>query len=407
MDLMTIIDNLDDCYPHFCSTLPSSGIISFTPTANISVPATISSDTDLFIQTNSEDSFRLVTNQKLHVFPFEIQSYTVDSLTLYCYSKHFTWLAKKPLSLRLTEFSEAHIHYLAELATKKISLKVNDQYVPVIIQFATIKPSTHPYELLNNFCNLPYHFLVLELYIEDDLILTSQQLQLYFNQPMYHFSESIDLHINSVPVFNTIKTRSEPIRILNTRLEYPIIPEVQLSASYLKLCTEKVNFFLAADFVTANHQSIISLPITCHQHNLYQSVTTGKVLFYQKSHDTISSINLISRLRPPIYPVFKLQFLIVLTILDFDYITKQDHTKQLKDFLKLHNRQSLASINQLIESIYAVNLTPIHINTLNYNLQFSTTHPLQPFLLHVLHYFFEKHRPINTHIKVSYALPTL
>lgn len=407
MDLLTIIDNLDECYPHFCSTLPSSALLMFTPIPNLSTPLTIEKNTILYMKMDHTDHYQLMTNATLFVFPFKIHEHTAYSITLSCLTNHFIWPADTPLRVTLKESDLVTLQCFAELARTKISLKINDHYISTSVKLAYIENSVNPYEQVNIFCNLPHQLLTLHIYPERELIVNSEQLCIYFNPPLNDFHNSFNYLINTISAFNIVKTRSEPIRILNTRLEYAINPDSQLIGGQLELCSNKTHFLLSPEFVAANHQSIISLPIICHQPNLFQSITTSNVSFYEHEQDHIRSISLINKLTPPIDPVIKLQLLKLLTLLNFDYLNTRDPTNQLKEFLHLHNRQQLPIIKELIESIYQVTITPIHTNTLNYQLHFSINHPLQPFLLALLRYFFKQHRPINTHVEVNHALPTV
>lgn len=396
-----IIDNLDETYPHFCSIMPSGGLVQFTPTPSITQPININRGTQLFNITDQVDHYRLSTQYDCYSFPFIIDKITDHTVRLRCLADSFIWPANTPLLLQLVNSDDDYsslTHHLHNCA-----LNINKQPIDAVIQFYNYRGLSNPFDLINNLCNIPHYLLSIAFIPQQDITLSGQDIELSLtcDRPLNHLENN--LLLNTVYAANYIQTQSEPIRICATKLEYPIHPETMLTDSSLTLCAQKTTFFLAPGFVAEHDQMILSLPIICYQKSkLPESID---LQYYQSGQSEISTINIASRIHQPIYPVISNHLTTLLEMLNFNYLIETDPTQQLKSFLTIHNRNRLKIITDLIESIATVTITPSQINTLSYEIHFSTPHHLQPLLLHILNLFFEQHRPINTHIEIKYVLP--
>lgn len=387
---------LGDFHPHITSAIPAAALIEVTT----SHYCLIEERTQFYMDTHSGEALFLQNLFPLHAHPFTVKSHDQTKIELSCNTESYLWKATTPLYISFDADIIPSINHSIEI---RIFTQQGSLSYPASCQFVAIPESLNPYSLIELYCCHSLYFRLIEIRPLQDIALTSaNKMSIYLDTTANTKQANTTLHINTTPVFNYFLSQSEPFQIDRDKLIYQVEAHPRIHQPQLTLCHHNNQFFLSPDDAYRHHHKILSLPIQCYQRELHKEHIDNQLYFYKQQPDFMISIGLVSHFTAPILPSLSEQSTWLVPLLNFDYLLAQDYLAQLRSFLIIHNRNNSDSIDQLIDTIDDVRLNPTGVNCLNYHIQFTQPHTLQASFIHVLKAFFNKHRPINTSVAVSY-----
>jgi hypothetical protein len=401
MDIDLTKTYLNNRFPHVTNTIPASTIATFSTVDNCNIPVKIAANTPISIPTTQQHALKMRTCYDLDVFPFIYEEVCENQIFLENMSDNFNWSQTDSFTLYILD---NNIELLNDILKSEFHIESHYDSMPARAILPLRDSRDTPYDLLNDYCNIPHLLFYVHIIPLEDFTITAKRFTLTFNTPLFKLNTKPKLAINSVLCENRFTIQSEPIRISKDQTIYPIQTDTHIANKPPQLLTDIKSFSLDPEISDNKHGHIISLPIECHQNDLYEDILQYSAEPANKPNDQIKNISIQKVFSAPIEPRYPYDAVSALDILFFDYINndKNDHTKLLVQFIRYHLRIKENITQDLLHSIMRVLVNPSQVSELTYFISFFEVHPYIDIFCNVLQSFFMSHRPVNTKIRVEY-----